>query len=502
MQTLFRNRLEEATNERNKIINLYNLAWLHFTVAGITSGDLDSLGLVYKGKLKNKLSALIMNSNYKWAYIETPRYEQISQNDKLEFEQITDTVFDEIQEGSNFELEKSNILDDYLIGTTAFKIKYTGDIYNPVEIEAAPIKSVYLTKLRKGKTGDVFYHLTDVTKHKLLETYGSVIESNEHYQALQETEKIELWEGIVYNHKKNNYFYAIAKDNSFEQVLYELETDYNPWIVARFESLVDSPYGIGPCVKAILEIIALKNAKKNIAEIGKHQAKPSYIGWGDPAYLLRARVNTPNSLTYFGQAPGQNKIEPFNRGENANIEFFNLNDFKDTLKEIFYINLIESLTNIDQLKNITATTTQAVITEFSRQIEPTYSLMQKELLKNIVEKVYHCCLKASKIDISRIEVLKNNPKLKIRFYNAITIAQDQDDAERANLYFADIASKLGAVAAAANMNQVEYINATKKRFRVSEKEWKGGEETEKQVEEIQQAQAQMVAEQGGGIQEQ
>lgn len=502
MQILFKNRLEEAIYERNKIIHLYDLAWKHFTVAGMTTTDLDSLGLLYKTKLKNKLSALIMNSNYKWAYIETPRYEQISQSDKLEFEQITDTVFDEIQEGSNFELEKSNILDDYLIGTTAFKIKYTGDIYNPIEIEAAPIRSVYLTKLRKGKTGDVFYHLTDVTKHKLLETYGSKIEGNPHYEALVDTEKIELWEGIVYNHKKNNYFYAIAKDNSFEQVLYEMETDYNPWIVARFESLTDSPYGVGPCVKAILEIQALKNTKKNIADIGKHQAKPSYIFTGDPAYILKSRLNTPNSISYMGEAPGINKVETFNRGENANIEFFNLNDFKDTLREIFYINLIESLTNIDQLKNITATTTQAVITEFSRQIEPTYSLMQKELLKNIVEKVYQCCLKASKIDISRIEVLKNNPRLKIRFYNAITIAQDQDDAERANLYFADIASKLGPVAAAANMNQVEYINATKKRFRVSEKEWKGGEETEKEVEQIQNAQAQMMAEQGGGITEQ
>lgn len=247
-----------------------------------------------------------------------------------------------------------------------------------------------------------------------------------------------------------------------------------------------------------MEIEGLKEVKANIRRIAKKQARPSYLGYGQAKYIQNSRIDEPGAISLMGQSPGQNQIIPFNRGENANMEFFNLDMYKELLRDIFYINLIESVQNIDQLKNVTATTTQAIVTEFSRQIEPTYALMQRELLREIVIKVFQCLQKISIIDISKIKALQENPRLKIRFYNALTIAQDQDDLERNMLYFQNIASTLGPQVAAANMNQAEYINAQQKRFRINNKEWKSGEETEKQVEEMN---AMIVAQQGGMIEQ-
>lgn len=183
-----------------------------------------------------------------------------------------------------------------------------------------------------------------------------------------------------------------------------------------------------------------------------------------------------------GTNKGQTQIEPFNRGEGTDIKFFEMEEYKSTLVDLFYINLIENISSVDQLKNVTATTTQALVTELSRQIEPTYSLMQKEMLEPIVMKVFYCLTKANYFDLTQISILKEDPRIKIRFYNALTIAQEQDDQERANMYFQTIASVLGGMVAANNVNAVEFIDAAQKRFRVKALEFKSGEETEKQTE--------------------
>lgn len=499
IKNLFRSRFKEAQQERNIILAWYLKARAHFLPREINLNGVDSTGLTYVTKLANKLSAMILNSNHIWAWIETPRFEDISREDKILFRQITEVVFDEIQENSNFETEKAVILLDYLIGTSVFKVRFTGKIANPVEFQPVPNINAYLTKRRGKQQGDVFYNTGKVKKHQILNLFGEKAYNSEKVQRMSQDDEIELWEGTVQDEETKMFHYVVSTSNEFEDVLDYRIDNYNPWIVARYESIGDSPYGIGPCVKAIMEIEGLKEVKANIRRIAKKQAKPSYLAYGEAKYVLNSRIDEPGSVSFMGNAPGQNQVVPFNRGENANLEFFNLEMYEKVLRDVFYINLIESVQNIDQLKNVTATTTQALMTEFSRQIEPTYALMQRELLREIVIKVFFCLQKINIIDLSKIKILQENPRLKIRFYNALTIAQDQDDLERNMLYFQNIASTLGPQVAAANTNQAEYIDAQQKRYRVNSKEWKSGEETEKEVEEMN---AMIAAQQQGGMIEQ
>lgn len=493
-RNLLKWRFEEAQRERQKIIDIYRVAWENFTAEGMSLKSIDATGIKYASKLANKLSSYIMNSNYIWAYIETPRYEELAQGDKQAFEYITEVVFDHIQKESNFELEKSKIMKDYLLGTTAFKVRYTGDIANPFMIEHTSILNVYLAKNRAGMAGDVFYKREKVKKHELIDLFGIEILNDENVSTMTEKDEVDLVEGTVYDYKKNIYYYAVAFNDSFDKVIFFEESDFNPWVVARFESQADSPYGIGPMVKAVLSLLELLRIKKRVAKIGEHQANPSYVAWGaEPKFLARSRLNTPDKISWLGTAKNQMLVEPFNRGESADIGFFEMDDYKSTLTELFYINLIENITSVDQLKDVTATTTQALVTELSRQIEPTYSLMQKEMLEPIVMKAFYCLTKANYFDLSRIEVLKNNPRIKIRFYNALTIAQEQDDQERTNLYIQTIANTLGGMVMTNNINAQAFIDATQKRFRVKSKEFKSGEETEKQLEE---SMGEMTQEQG------
>lgn len=496
IKKLFRSRFEEAQQERNVILAWYLKARAHFLPREINLNGIDSTGLVYATKLANKLSAMILNSNHIWAWIETPRFEEISREDKIIFRNITEIVFDEIQENSNFETEKAVILMDYLIGTAIFKVRFTGKIANPVEFQPVPNINAYLTKRRGRQIGDVFYNAGKVKKHQILKLFGEKAYNSERVQKMSEDDEIELWEGTIWDEETGMYHYIVSTSNEFSDTLDYRMDNYNPWIVARYESIGDGAYGIGPCVKAIMEMEGLKEVKANIRRIAKKQAKPSYLGYGEAKYIQNSRIDEPGAISMMGMSPGQTQIIPFNRGENANMEFFNLDMYKELLRDIFYINLIESVQNIDQLKNVTATTTQAIVTEFSRQIEPTYALMQRELLREIVIKVFQCLQKINIVDISKIKILQENPRLKIRFYNALTIAQDQDDLERNMLYFQNISSTLGPQVAAANMNQAEYIDSQQKRFRVNAKEWKSGEETEKQVEEMN---AIIAAQQQGGM---
>lgn len=153
---VFADRYKTASENRGAVASLLNLAIKNFTVQGIVN-DLDSTGILYMDKLRNKISSLVMNSNYIWAYIEPPKWANASATDRSQFEQHTRVVFDVIQETSNFETEKAKILSDYLIGTTAFKVKYTGEMFRPAEIEHCPLANIYLGNDRKGQPGDVFF---------------------------------------------------------------------------------------------------------------------------------------------------------------------------------------------------------------------------------------------------------------------------------------------------------------------------------------------------------
>lgn len=489
----FADRYKTASENRARVERLLQLANKNFTVQGLAENDLDSTGILYLDKLRNKLSSLVMNSNYIWAYIEPPKWSNASTSDRLQFEEHTRIVFDTIQETSNFETEKAKILSDYLIGTTAFKVNYTADLFSPAQVEHCPIMNIYLGNDRHGQAGDVFYLRKGVTKYTLADSYGDDVLNSPYLVALKEDDHIDIWEAtIIYQGK---ILYCASKNNGFTEIFYYEEMKYNPWVVARCELLPNSPYGCGPCIKAIMEILGLKNKKKNIELIGKKMANPPWIAYGDAAEIMRSRINTPNSVSIFTDR--STEIRPLPQGYNPDIEMFDITEHKEILRDIFYIDFITAIKNVDDLKNVTATATQIAVSKFAEQIEPMYSMIQKELLKGVVMKTYECCKLAHLISVEDIEWLKRNPRTSLRYYNAIVIAQDQEDLENANMFLQDINTKFGPTAVAAAIREDKYIENLARRYRVKSDEYYLGEEFSKRLEEIQQAQAQ--AEQAGGM---
>lgn len=488
----FADRYKTASENRARVERLLQLANRNFTVQGLTENDLDSTGILYLDKLRNKLSSLVMNSNYIWAYIEPPKWANVSTSDKLQFEEHTRIVFDVIQETSNFETEKAKILSDYLIGTTAFKVNYTADPFNPAQVEHCPIMNIYLGNDRHGQAGDVFYLRKGVTKYTLADSYGEEILQNPYLVALKDDDRIDIWEAtIIYQGK---ILYCASKNNSFSEIFYYEEMRYNPWVVARCELLPSSPYGCGPCIKAVMEILGLKAKKKNVELIGKKMANPPWVGYGDVEEIMRSRVNTPNSVSIFSDR--NTKIEPLQQGYNPEIEMFDISEHKEVLRDIFYIDFITAIKDVDDLKNVTATATQVAVTKFAEQIEPMYSMVQKELLKGVVMKTYECCKLAHLISTEDIDWLKKNPRTSLRYYNAIVIAQDQEDLQNSQMFVQALATYLGPSGPAAAIRQEKFVDSLAKRYRVKSDEYYLGDEFIKRLEEIQQAQAQ-AEEQGG-----
>ena len=488
IKNLLANRYEIAAKNKAIIDRFLLPAIKNFTVQGITENGLDSTGILYMDKLRNKISSLVMNSSYIWAYIEAPKWATISHTDKLLFEEHTKKVFDVIQETSNFETEKAKIIADYLIGTTAFKVKYTQNLFSPAIVQHCNLKNIYLGDDRRGKQGDVFFLQERITKYVLADSFGYEILESEALKKINNNEKVNIWEATVEAkiEGKEKIIYAVSLDNGFKDIFYYEELEYNPWVIARCELFPGNPYGCGPCIKAIMEIEALKKKKKNIEKVGERAANPSWVAYtNDPKELLRSRLNTPGTISIFKNQ--STRVEPFNRGERVDIDMYNISEHKEILRDIFYIDFITAIKDVDDLKNVTATATQVAVSKFAEQIEPLYSMLQKELLKGIVMKVYSCCQLANLVSLEKIEYLKENPRTSLRYYNAITIAQDQDDLQRANMYIQDIASKFGQVGVAAAVKPEEHINALMRRYRVSNKEFRSGEEMEEEMNKIQSA---------------
>ena len=493
LKEAFANRFIIASKNRRRVEHLLQLAIRHFTVEGLQEADLDSTGILYAEKLRNKFSALIMNSNYIWAYIEPPRWVEASDGDKAIFEKHTETVFDIIQEGSNFELEKAKILSDYLIGTTALKINFTGNLIFPAEVEHCSLSSIFLGNDRKGKPGDVFYLKKGASKYTLSDTYGKDVLLQPAIKAIGDQDEFDFYEAtILYDGK---VLYAASLDGSFKNTFYFEEMEYNPWVIGRCELLPGSPYGCGPCIKACMELLALKNKKKNLDKVGTRLASPAYIGYGDVKDIKRSRVSKPDTISIFRNR--STSIEPVNYGNNVEVETFNIQEHKEVLREIFYIDFISAITDVDSLKNVTATATQVAVAKFAEQIEPMYSMVQKELLKGIVMKTYECCLRANLLSTDDIEYLKNNTRTSLRFYNAITMAQEQKDLQRASMYIQDIFTKWGHAGVASAIKEEAHIDELMRRYRVSVKEFNTGKEMAAKMNEILQQTQQVQTPQGG-----
>lgn len=489
---VFADRYKTASENRGAVASLLNLAIKNFTVQGIVN-DLDSTGILYMDKLRNKISSLVMNSNYIWAYIEPPKWANASATDRSQFEQHTRVVFDVIQETSNFETEKAKILSDYLIGTTAFKVKYTGEMFRPAEIEHCPLANIYLGNDRKGQPGDVFFLKKNVTKYMIADSYGKNVLNHYALASMREEDRKDIWEATILYQGK--ILYAASTSTDFTETFYFEEMSYNPWVVARCELLPGSPYGCGPCIKAVMELDSLKKKKKNINKIGDKLTNRSFIAYTqDAKEISRSRLNIPGSISIFTNRATE--IHPFDEGYNPDVDFFNIQENKEILRDIFYIDFITAIKDVDDLKNVTATATQVAVSKFAEQIEPMYSMIQKELLKGVVMKVYECCKMSSLISIKDIEWLKQNPRTSLRYYNAIVIAQDQEDLQNADMFLQNLATKFGATAVAAAIREEKYIDNLARRFRVKSDEYYLGEDFTKRLEEIQQAQAQ--ATQGGG----
>ena len=483
---IFNDRFKTAHKNRGRVERLLMLANRHFTVQGLSEHDMDSTGILYLDKLRNKISSLVMNSNYIWAYIEPPKWADASTKDREIFEQHTRVVFDVIQETSNFETEKAKILSDYLIGTAAFKVKYTQNLFSPAEIEHTPLMNIYLGNDRRGQAGDVFYHKKGITKYNLSDSYGKDILSHPSISAMADDDEFDVWEATILYQDK--ILYGVSKNTDFSEMFYYEEMTYNPWVISRCELLPSSPYGCGPCIKAIMELIGLKSKKKNIEKIGQKLAKPSFIGYGNPKEIMSSTLNVPGTISIFRNQ--QTRIEPFQNGYNPEVEMFDISEHKEILRDIFYIDFITAIKDVDDLKNVTATATQVAVTKFAEQIEPMYSMIQKELLRGVVMKVYECCKLANLVNINDIEWLKRNPRTSLRYYNAIVIAQDQEDLQNADMFLQSLATKVGPAGAVAAIREEKFIDSLAKRYRVKSDEFYLGDEFLKRLEEIQQAQAQ------------
>lgn len=491
IRKLLAQRFQVAQKNKSYIDRYVKQAVYNFTIKGLTQNGLDSTGILHLDKLRNKLSSLVVNSNYIWAWIEPPQWAEVTDQDKQIFEDHTKKVFDTIQEVSNFEIEKAKILSDYLIGTAVFKINYTSDAFNPIVVEHTSLEDIYLGDDRVNKTNDVFYKKTKVSKYNLADSYGYEVLEIREIKQLSEDDKFDIYEATIEVRIENQdkIFYAAALDTSFRDIFYFEEIEYNPWVIARCELLPSSPYGCGPCIKAIMEIENLKKKKKNVAKIGDDLANPSYIAYtNDPKQILRSRLNTPGTISMFRDRGTE--IIPFQKGRNIEVQMYDLSEHKEILRSLFYIDFITAIKDVEDLKNVTATATQVAVSKFAEQIEPMYSILQRELLKGIVMKTYRCCQMANLVNVEEIEWLKNNPRTSLRYYNAITIAQDQDDLQRANMYIQDIASKFGPMGVAAAIKPQKHIDELKRRYRVSSLEFNSGAEMEEQMQQLQQAQAQ------------
>lgn len=473
--------LADTRSKKMAVSFIYSKAQSLFGSAIATQKD--STGILIKSKLVNRLASVILNSNYAWAHIEPPALikSKVTENDKRELQDQTKAVFDDIQHLSNFELEKVKILNDYLVGTTVFKVEYTGDYRRPTRFRSAPLENVYVLEGEDSRATTVFYKNEKMKRNNII----SLWKEAEAIGEIEKDKEYTVWEVTTYNRKTSKFDYVVALDEAFTKIIKFEELEESEWVVGRWEPFIsNNPYGIGPCSKAVMEMMNLKFTKSSLNKIRDFTASPMMISYGDER-IAKAMKFMPGMNAYGGAQEGHARFVPLSTGMDPNIDFFNLQEHKDILNDLFYVDFMSAIKNVDDLKNVTATATQIAVTKFAEQIDPIYSRMQKEILEQIVRKVRNNNLRANIISNKNIEFLKEGTRFDVRFHNMLTMAQDQDNIERNNMFIQDIVGKFGPQTGIAMINANKYIDSSADRYRITREDFTLGEELEAKLMEIQ-----------------
>lgn len=190
---------------------------------------------------------------------------------------IADIIYQNLY-SSNFYPTLNESLKDFAIGTGAFIINKTGNIYNPFNFTSIHPNNLYIEESADGLPRSVFReYRKSVEAFKDLYPDAKITESMKKMLIEDPTTRVNVKECCLYNTSNKSptkyTFYVFVDD----VIVYEENYNYNPFIVFRAPKLSGEIKGRGPALLSVADARVLNAAVKNQIKAAEKSVSEIYL---------------------------------------------------------------------------------------------------------------------------------------------------------------------------------------------------------------------------------
>jgi hypothetical protein len=398
----------------------------------------DSTGIKSNELLAGALHGMLTNPSAYWFEF-TTGVPQLDRDDAVrKWLQECAHVCHEILNGSNFQTEIHELyLDLGCFGTAVMAVEE--DPVSVVRFSTKHIKNCWLDENNRGFIDTVFY-CYKWKPRQIVAEFGTktpdwVLEKN---KSAPEVE-IELLQVIGPNQEYDSNKKLAVQGKKFKSCTYIKENDQNqttleekgfdtfPFITPRWSKATGEVYGRSPAMTCLPDVKMLQEMMKETIRAQQLANYPPLLV-PDDGIVGTLRL-TPSGINYFRGGQGD-MIKPLTMGTNLLLSFETLKDVRERIRDCFYIDQLQ----LQDGPQMTATEVLQRTEEKIRLLGPMLGRQQSESARPMIDRLFEIAQRREKLPKAPA-ILKNNPKIDVKYRSMIAKAQLANEANNITRVF-------------------------------------------------------------------
>lgn len=343
----------------------------------------------------------------------------------------TDKVFSYIQ-SSNYFKEISRAVKSFVrVGTGAYAIRATGSNAIPFIYQYIGLDNLFILEDNLSRPNIVFKKHPELNASKIKDLFGADAKLPSGLSEDEPKTTVDVMEVVIPNYDEETAkttFYYMVMDDKFDFTIKEMEMEYNPFVVFRWDVIEGNSWGTSAVINNYDIIEDLETYKEIFKKQAKRKANPAGIFYGNEA-LFYSLDFEEGKMNYGG--------DPKLEGEQmANYQVLDdagnlmpldkvIAECRSSFRQALMVDDLVAGT-MSQGKDVTATFVAYKQELFRKRFSATYELINSELLEPTFKAPFTIMLEQELLNTTD-EILKVT---QIRYINALSKASDMAEVNK------------------------------------------------------------------------
>jgi len=392
----------------------------------------DSTAVIATTNYVSRIQTLLVKPWTKWFILEAgrsvPEQERKAINDELE--EVSDTIFDELNY-SNFSEQISSSFFDLAASTGVMMIREDNrpNSDSNLTFESIPLAEVMLDTASDKDVKTVFRDIkipvgqveAKWPKAKLTADMKNMLDTDEN-------QIVELTEGVVYQEKTLDYNFILmetsAKDEAF---LIDEVIEDSPYIVFREYVVPGEVYGRGRLQTVFSDIMSANKIKEMTLSAAAMSIAGVYTAVSDGIFNVNTARFAPGAVIPVTSNGANPTLAPLSQASNIQVADFEIQSLHNNINTVM---LTMPLGEINEVKGRTATEMSIRQNDFMQTSVAGFNRLQTELLNKIIQKTLAVLKKMGKIE--PIEI--NGKEVKVKYSSPIAQMSGDEELQKIRMF--------------------------------------------------------------------